>query len=361
MASRRAVGAVAAVVAIVVAAAALVVVTRRAETPEPQLGALLEDVVAAGAPGALALVVDGSSRQTAASGLADRERGRPLRPDDRFRAGSITKSFVASVVLQLAAEGKLGLDDPVERWLPGLVPAGITVRHLLAHTSGLPDYVDDPRVVAGRRFAPRALVAIATSRPSLGLPGERYAYASTNYVVLGLLVERVTRTRLAVQLERRIFRPFHLSATSFAPVAARELDVRGYRAAIHDGLVRGELKPTTGADASWAWAAGAMVSDADDLATFFTALLEGRIVPEPLLGQMIPERGYGLGVATFRTPCGIAVGHTGNLLGYVSVVWSTPDADRQVVLMVNTYPLAPDAEQAIHHALESAFCGRISG
>ena len=280
-----------------------------------------------------------------------------MRTTDRFRIGSITKTFVAVIVLQLAAEGRLGLDAPVARWLPDLVPRGITVRQLLAHTSGLSDYVDDPRAFTGKISDPRRLVALGVSRPPLGKPGERYAYASTNYIVLGLLVEHVTGTSLRRALEQRIFRPLRLSRTTFEPSTASELRVRGYLAPTRDGLVVGEPEETSGRSASWAWAAGAIVSDSADLATFFAGLLDGRLVPRSLLRQMVPEHGYGLGLAAFDTPCGVAVGHTGNLLGYVSAAWNTRDGDRRVVMMSNTFPLTPEAELAFHRALGVAFCG----
>lgn len=320
---------------------------------EPEYEPLLDAVVAAGVPGALALVEDGSRRQLLAAGLAARSPATRMRALDRFRVGSVTKTFVAAVVLQLVAEGKLELDAPVGRWLPGLVPPAITVRHLLAHTSGLDDYVNDPR--AFDLGSPRGLIALAGRRPTLGEPGERYAYASTNYLVLGLLVERVTGTSLERQLEERLFRPLGLARTTFEPGAVR-LHVHGYRALSHDGIVFERLEDTTGEDAGWAWAAGAIVSRADDVAAFFDALLAGRVVPQPLLGEMIPERGYGLGLASFRSRCGLAVGHTGNVLGYVSVVWNSPDRDRRVVLMGNVYPIGPDAERAIRALLEAAFC-----
>jgi D-alanyl-D-alanine carboxypeptidase len=282
-----------------------------------------------------------------------------MRPTDRFRAGSITKTFVAVVVLQLVTEGRIDLEDPVARWLPGLVPRAITVGQLLSHTSGLYDYVNDRRTFGEEVSDPRRLVAIALSHPALGVPGERYAYASTNYIVLGLLVERLTGASLGTELARRIFVPLRLRRTAYEPGPAPGLQVRGYEAASHDGIVTGNILRPAPRAARWAGAAGAVVSDARDLGTFLGALLGGRLVRGPLLAQMIPERGYGLGVAAFRTPCGTVVGHTGNLLGYVSVAWTTPDGRRRVVLMANTFPLAAEAEQAVHDALDAAVCGPI--
>lgn len=330
----------------------------------------LEAVVAAGSPGALVLVEDGTSRTQAAVGIADLRGRVRLRAGDRFRAGSITKTFVAVVVLQLVREGRLSLDDTVQRWLPGLVPNGrlVTLRQLLAHTSGISDYTADElflRRTASeprRTWTPQELVGRAVRMGPAGSPGERFSYASTNYVLLGLVVERVTDTTVGEELRRRILAPLRLRDTSFVPgtrVPGRH--AHGYAPSVHDGIV-GSLataRDRSTASASWAWAAGAVVSSAPDLSRFFRALLGGRLLPSRLLEQMRPAPGarYGLGLATFSTPCGTAVGHTGNLLGTVSAAWSTRNGRRRVVAMTNSYPLSPAADTAFRRLLEAAFCG----
>jgi D-alanyl-D-alanine carboxypeptidase len=324
----------------------------------PSLSSRLDDIVAAGVPGTLAYVVDGSRTVRLARGVANRKTGTELRATDRFRAGSITKIFVAAIVLQLAAERRLELDSPVGSWLPGLVDRRITVRQLLSHRSGLADYVDDSTIVSGDISSNRRLTQAALARTSVAAAGERYSYASTNYLVLGLLIERITGNDLGHELRMRIFRPFGLDGTAFEPGVAH-LRVRGYRSAIHDGIVSGEPEDTAGESAAWAWSAGAIVSDADDLARFVDGLVAGRVVSEPLLAEMIPEEGYGLGLATFTTPCGTAIGHTGNLAGYVSAVWVDAGAKRTVVLMANSFPLGPAADAAVHRALDTAFCGAV--
>lgn len=326
-------------------------------------------VVAGGSPGALLLVDDGSSRREAASGLAVLRGHAPLHTRDRFRVGSITKTFVAVVVLQLVDEHRLRLSDTVERWLPGLVPGGgrITVQELLGHTSGLADYAGDAaflrRTVAEprRRWTPRELVRVAVDDGPVDRPGERFAYASTNYVLLGLIVKRATGTSLERQLRRRIFAPLGLENTSFAP--GRRIPGRhahGYAPSEHDGIV-GSLstaRDRSTLSASWAWAAGAIVSNAPDLSRFLGALLQGRLLPARLLGLMRPagRARYGLGLARFRTPCGTAIGHTGALLGIVSAAWSTPDGRRRVVAMSNSFPLAPSSDAALRRLLDASFC-----
>jgi D-alanyl-D-alanine carboxypeptidase len=327
-------------------------------------------VVLAGSPGALVLVDDGSSRRVAASGLAVLQRRVPLHPRDRFRVGSITKTFVAVVVLELVDEHRLRLGDTVERWLPGLVPGGggITVRELLGHTSGLADYAGDPaflrRTVAQprRRWTPRELVRIALAGGPVAPPGGRFSYASTNYVLLGLVAERATGTSLERQLRRRIFTPLRLQDTSFTPgPRVRGRYVHGYAPSEHDGIVNSlaTARDRSAVTASWAWAAGAVVSTAPDLSRFLAALLQGRLVSPGLLALMRPAPGarYGLGLVAFRTPCGTAIGHTGALLGIVSAAWSSADGRRRVVAMTNSYPLSPAADAALRRLLDASFCG----
>ena len=160
---------------------------------------------------------------TGASGVADLRTARPMRPNDRFRAGSLTKPFVATVVLQLVAEGRLSLSDTVERWLPGILPYGdqITVRQLLNHTSGVPDNTFVEPIVelyTGNRFRswrPRELVALIADLPPDFAAGTAWSYSNTGYALAGLIVEQVTGHRLGRELKRRIFRPLRLRDTSF--------------------------------------------------------------------------------------------------------------------------------------------------
>jgi D-alanyl-D-alanine carboxypeptidase len=353
----RRTAAITAAAAVFVAAFALAAVDED-EPPSrgaPSLGSRLDEVVASGVPGVLAHVADGQRRVLLARGVANRDTGAALRASDRFRAGSITKTFVAAVVLQLVAEGRIELDAPVVGWLPSLVGERITVRELLSHRSGLADYVDDDAIVSGEVTSNRRLTEAALARAPVAAPGERFSYASTNYLLLGLLVERVTGHSLEQELRARILRPLGLAATTFVPGVVR-LRVRGYRPSVHDGIVSGDPRDTAGESAAWAWAAGAIVSDADDLARFLHALVAGRVVPGPLLDEMIPTQGYGLGLAAFTTPCGTAIGHSGNLGGYVSIAWADRRAERTVVLMANAYPLRPEADSAVHRALDAAFC-----
>ena len=326
----------------------------RAPTDPTALQKQLDGVVEAGAPGVVGLIRTGERTWQGASGLGDLRANRPARAGDRFRIGSVTKSFLATVVLQLVGEGRLSLDDNLERWLPGLVPGGerITVRQLLNHTSGLYNYTDDlPE--PPRRFRPRELVAIATGHKPLFAPGTEFSYSNTNYILAGLLVERATGQPLADQLEQRIFQPLGLDDTEL-PTTQRALagpHVRGYAPPDKDWQVSNgpaRLVDVTEMDTSWAWAAGAMVSTTADLARFYQALLGGQLLPPEQLKQMrttvdASQVGhgtrYGLGLEVLRPGCGVELwGHGGSLEGYGTTAFSTPDANRQLVMVINLQP-----------------------
>jgi len=314
---------------------------------------LLDDVVAAGTPGALEIVRSEAGTWRGASGQANVAAALPMRADLRFRVGSVTKSFVAVVVLQLVAEGRIRLDERVV--------GKARVRDLLAHTSGIPDLSELPQLME-RHWTPRQLASAALARKgAFPHPGSRFSYSSTNYVLLGLLVERRTGHMLRQEITTRILRPLGLHQTSFRLAL---VDIHGYMPPIRDGIVRARPgRDTLYDDASWTWGSADLVSTAGDLARFYRALLGGRLLPHQLLEAMLtpavdrPNRlEYGFGLAIVRTPCGLAYGHTGNVLGYVSAVWNDRDAHRQVVIVANAYPLGVDADQAVRNALERSFC-----
>jgi D-alanyl-D-alanine carboxypeptidase len=325
----------------------------------------LDDVVAAGAAGALAEVHDGSDRWRAASGTAELRKSRPVPVDGRFRVGSLTKSFVATVVLQLVAECDVRLDDTVERWLPGLVPAGadITVRHLLTHTSGVYDYVEalpirDPEQflrIRWRTWDPRDLVALATARPPLFQPGARWQYSSTNYILLGLIVERATGRAYGAEVERRIIRPLRLRHTSLpgtSPVIPGP-HAHGYLPVMDNG----EVTPVdiTARNPSMMWAAGEVISTAADLNRFHAALIGGRLLPAVGLRELttavagserLEHWGDGgpvrcastMGLRRCELPSGVTVyGTDGNGLGYETWSYVTGDTSRRVTVSITPW------------------------
>lgn len=332
--------------------------------------ALERAVAEIGAPGAaLYVAVPGRGVWTGARGLADVRRGIPLVPHDRMRIASVTKSFVAVVALQLVQEGWLSLDQTVEHWLPGLVPGGdgIAVRHLLAHTSGLPEYMTDGFVGRVRRepnrvWAPSELVAEALSRPRLFAPGApgRWAYSNTNYILLGMIVERVTGNSLEHELGQRIIGPLGLGRSVMAGPSADPGDLaRGY--------VRGD--DYTVLNMSFAWAAGGMVASAEDVGRFAGALFGGELLrPETLAlmqsfgstagGLGVADLGYGLGLMERTLPADglpaaarLARGHTGALAGYRSAMWHLPQSGVTVVALVNSYDVDPN--RVVRRAIEA--------
>jgi D-alanyl-D-alanine carboxypeptidase len=356
-------------VAAVVAVGAAGATDARALASDTIIDDTVRRLVADGSPGAIALVRTEAGTTRAVAGLARITPRVRLRSVDRYRVASVTKTFVATVVLQLAAEGKLGLDDTVERRLPGLVPNGgsITLRQLLNHTSGLFDYDSDREWQAarlarpGRVWTPRELVGVATSHPPLFKPGSRWAYSNTNYILLGLVVEAVTGRPLAEQLEQRLFRRLALRSTSYPTRTAI-----GGRFA-HGYVVsrppiprpRGTLIDVSSLLSPSAWGAGQIVSNARDVAAFYAALLGGRLLQPTMLATMkTPVAGYdyGLGLAVFHTPCGKAFGHNGDIAGYRTVALSTPNGRRVAVVMINI-DLKVTWGRLLADAQE-VFCGR---
>jgi D-alanyl-D-alanine carboxypeptidase len=323
------------------AAAALVAVAAVSlrDTP-PTVQEAVDDLVESGVPGVIVRLRDGEDVQELAGGEAS--------VDDRFRIGSVTKTFVAALTLELADLGILSLDDTVADFEPRLVSdAGeITIRELISHRAGLFDYTSDPALLRGD-LDPRALIGIADGKSRT----TGYSYSSTNYLVLGFVLQRAGLAGLDEMLSRQILEPFRLADTTFEPNALEGPHLHGHERPLRDGIATGTLRDTSDRTARSAWAAGAMVSTAADLDRFFTRLLPGD------LGRRMRPRGddrYGLGLARFDTDCGPVVGHTGNLLGTITIVWTR--GDRVLVAAANVYPLTPEQETNLRLLLERAFC-----
>jgi D-alanyl-D-alanine carboxypeptidase len=328
--------------AVVIALSVCVTAAPAASSAKPvKLAQLARSLVKAGAPGALVYVRTPIATRAGAAGFADVAAHVTMRAADRWRIASVSKAFVSTIVLQLEAEGKLDIDDPVERWLPGVVPHGsaITLRELLNHTSGLFNYTDDTdwfaTVVAdpARAWTPRELLAIALAHPALFPPGTNWSYSNTNYLLLGLVVETATGDNLGDELQKRIFTPLALTSTSFPQTIVLAPDfVHGY---VGDAVtdIAPLLSPT------WAWAAGGIVSNARDVTTFYRSLLTGRLLPAAQLDEMkVPSAvagTYGLGISSAFTTCGRAFGHDGDFLGWRTAVLATANGRREAVVMVN--------------------------
>lgn len=328
----------------------------------------LDDLVGTGAVGALAEVRDGRAVWRGVGGVAEVGTRHPVPVTGRFRIGSISKTFLATVVLQLVAEGRLGLDDPLDAWLPGEVPDGdrITVRELLSHTSGLYDVVRTLPMPPSREFyenrwrrwtADELIRRAVANPPAFEPPGSAYAYSNTDYLLLGWIVERVTGRPYREEIGRRILRPLRLRGTT-SPGGSPW--VRGPHPHGYVPTPRGALLDYTAMNPSVFGAAGDMISTTRDLDTFFAALLGGRLLPPALLREMeTPVRRdapYGLGMFVKGTSCGVRVyGHDGDALAYQSWSYATRDGRRQASIAL-TPDFSADLDDAVDAFLDDVFC-----
>ncbi|WP_202515357.1 MULTISPECIES: serine hydrolase domain-containing protein [unclassified Streptomyces] len=322
----------------------------------------VEAVVAAGVPGVTATVRDAHGTWSTTAGVGDLRTGRHRSAADRYRVGSITKTFVATVLLQLEAEGRLSLDDTVDRWLPGVVRGHghdgrhITLRRLLNHTSGIYDYTSDDGFARDHflkegffrhrydTVTPAALVAIAMRHAPEFAPGASWSYSNTNYVVAGMVIEKVTGRTYADEITRRVIRPLHLTATSL-PGTRVGVPRPGSRA--YSKLAEAATGPTydvTALNPSIASSAGEMISDSADLDRFYSALLRGKLLPAHQLKEMkttvkiagVPNVRYGLGLMDTRLTCGVHVwGHDGGIHGSTSSAVTTADGRHSLALNLN--------------------------
>lgn len=316
---------------------------------------LLDRAVSTGGlPGILVEIRDGDDRWFGTAGVADTDTGRLRRPADRFRIGSATKTFVATVALQLVGEGAFALDDTVARWLPD--GDRITIRQLLNHTSGVFNYTgDQPALCAQQVHTPAGLVDIALAHPPAFPPGTDWAYSNTNYVLIGMIIEHATGNTVADEIERRIARPLGLTGT-YLP-RGHDTTIRGPHskhytkkfvpdpdATIYDG---------TEIDSSIFWATGGMISCAGEFNDFLGALLGGHLLGAEQQRAMfatvpthdwIPNTEYGLGISSVRLPGGTTVwGMGGALFGSWSYAYGTRDGRHVLTVNANGDWVHPDS------------------
>ena len=311
-------------------------------------------------PGAvLSVDIPGYEPWHGASGFADMRRTQAMESTTEVRIASISKVFTAVVVLQLIEEGRLSLDTPLSTWYPQIVPNAdrITVRNLLQHTTGLYDYLEDKHFLSELFqmptyvWPPSELVAYAAARPSAFEPGAKGAwdYSSTNYVILGMIVERVTGNTLAHEMRERIFTPLGLEHTFFPPDdTVQGAAARGYR----------QLVDQTNISLSFAFATANLVSTADDVRRFGVALFGGKLLKPETMEQMftfkngkgqynMPMLEYGLGVMRnqldiragapghIRKATCTVLGHTGGFGGFRSALWHEPESGITIALGMN--------------------------
>lgn len=378
----RAVVAAAVVLGLVTATAS----TASAATSTADVHRAAQRWVEAGAPGVAVRIDDGRRTTELVRQNSWSRRDHRLRLGDEHKFASNTKVVTGVLVLQQVQEGRLSLDGPANKWLPQ-IPDGITVRMLLNRTSGLFDFLNDPRLtpmLLGRdpkRWSPRDLPAVAFEHPPLFPPGERWNYSNTNYISLGVILEAVSGKRYADLVQERIidrlgmehtylsdangFRGRH--AHGYEPDAAHLGPLLPPGTPVGDGFAGPQLHEhvqTEGIDLSASWAAGGLISTAEEWPKFLRALFGGRLLPAELPAEMkeaVPQGngdGYGLGLMEINTPCGTVWGHSGGFPGYRSHNYVDATGTRTVtVLATTTFKLhAPEAAKAQREMVNTAVC-----
>jgi D-alanyl-D-alanine carboxypeptidase len=328
--------------------------TDAAATPDEELQQLLNRWRERADVPAVALAVNGPgrSRFVTTSGTEERGGGTAVTTDAQFRVASTTKLFVATVVLQLVEEGRLRLDAPVSAYVPGFRHArGVTIRQLLNHTSGVPDYTRTDHFHEGllehrgRTWSTEELLALVADIRRDFAPGTDYLYSNTGYVLLGRVIATVTGSTWAAEVRRRIFDPLRLQHTY---VAGAESVPGGVLPGYIDVDMDGDVENVETGD-PWPaletaeGPAGAVVSTAGDLAAFASALFRGRLVSPSTLEQMVADgphhprnANYGLGVEISRPDYRLTIwGHGGFTIGFKSTLWYVPTQDLVVVVLAN--------------------------
>ena len=302
-------------------------------------------MTAASIPGAIIGIWGPEGRYVRAVGVADKASRAPMKTDFYSRIGSMTKTFTVTAILQLAEQGKLGLDDPIGKYIDG-VPNGstITLRELARMRSGLENYANTTEfqqaLVADpyRTFTPQELLGYAFAAPIVFPPGEGFEYSNTNTVLLGLVVEKLSGQPLPDYIRHHVLVPLGMGHTSFPTTNVfPEPHAQGYTTMTANGTET----TATGWNPSWAWAAGAMISTLEDMHIWAPALATGKLLnPEmqeqrlqtlSIAGQTPPD-GYGLGIFNL----GGWIGHNGSVPGYEAVAVYLPEKQSTLVILINT-------------------------
>ncbi|MDW4911053.1 serine hydrolase domain-containing protein [Streptomyces sp. ADMS] len=341
--------------------AALVSAPAGAVTPGPatdqSLQRQLEQLVRApgGPPGVIAVLQRGESRRILRAGVADLDTGRPVEPTDHMRIASTAKAFSGAVALRLVDRGTLGLEDTIGRRLPALPRAwhAVTLRQLLTHTSGLPDFSRSPDFLSiltadpHHRFDSRRLLDFVAGEPLLFRPGSRYQYSNSDNIAVALMAEAATGNRYEELLRRLVHRPLGLRNTSLPQgFELPEPYMRGYDVSLQPPAAPEDVSELIGA--SGVWASGGIVSTPHDMTRFIRGYAGGALVSPATLreqrrwvdGASEPAGpgGNEAGAAIFRytTRCGVVLGHTGNTPGYTQLIAATPDGERSLTFSLTT-------------------------
>ncbi|MDA8370438.1 MAG: serine hydrolase [Nocardiopsaceae bacterium] len=330
----------------------------------------LNQVVEQGSSGAVAELVvrneEGADVWNGVAGVADRTTGEPVDPTAHFRIASLSKPFVAATVLQLVEEGRLGLDDTVEELLPGVVKGGgqVTLRQLLSHTSGLFSYNKDMPSVRrdpDRVWDPEELVKVANGHDPVFTPGTDVEYSNTNYVLVAMVIEKVTGRPYTEAVTERIIQPLGLKDTSIPSESAMPEPVMHAYLAIppHEGAAPEPSDITEFNPTRW-YGTAQIVSTVSDINRFWEALLGGEVLGDAVLKEMLTVQGttddgygYALGPRQYTLTCGVDVWmHSGNIPGYRN--WTVHSAERHFTLFQARF--AEDPDPPAWEAIETAMC-----
>ncbi|MFF0328840.1 serine hydrolase domain-containing protein [Nonomuraea angiospora] len=350
----------------------------------PELQKVIQEIVDSGFTGVTLRVHDERGEWAGSAGVGKLGQSAEPPVNGHVRIGSNTKTFTATVVLQLVGEGKLGLDDPVDDHLPEFgLDRRITVRMLLQHTSGVfnftGEYYEDGTIAQGitwsgqewvdnrfRTYRPEELVRLALSKPARFEPGEGWSYSNTNYVLARLLVEKVTGRSLGEEMRRLILGPLGLSGTVVPDTSPEIPEPHAHAYYRYGEAGREETVDVTRQNPSWISTGGDMISTTQDLHTFISALVGGRLLPAHLLAEMCtpePKAGYGLGVFVQDTECGgTVITHNGGIAGHGALMYSTPDGSRTLTAALNYVDdpgmsLAEAFQKATRRLVNEVFCG----
>ncbi|MEU6218476.1 serine hydrolase domain-containing protein [Streptomyces sp. NPDC047022] len=333
------------------------------------LKAAIGGLPSADVTGALVRITGRAGHWSGTSGVGNLETGQGVPPDAHIRIGSISKVFTATIVLQLAAEHRIDLDQPVQRYLPGVLPADlppVTVGRLLNHTSGLPRGGDDPDFGDGspewfaanrlKSFTPQQVIDTMAGRPMEFAPGTAQQYNGMNYYVAGVLIEKITGRSFADEVRSRITRPLALHDTYVPDAHDPRLPSPHSDGYLTVTSPDGSTRPVDVTEQSpWPWAEGGMISTPADLDRFMTALFRGRLLPPAQQAELftvpdVPshhssqcrsETDAGracmtMGLMRVKASNGVVVwGKTGSRPGYTSGVFATRDLSRTIVYSLN--------------------------
>jgi D-alanyl-D-alanine carboxypeptidase len=351
-----------------------------------------------GAPGVLTELHTARGDVRVRSGHGDVAARTPVPWNAKFRIGSFTKTFVSATLLQLVGEHRLSLDDPVDRWLPGLIRANgndgrtISVRQLMQQTSGLPDYLQGLPYLGNKtgfeknRFktvTPQQAITLAMKYKPEFAPGTKWAYSNTNYILAGMIINHITGHPWQQEVHNRIVKPLGLHHTYLpdtSPLIPQPHAV-GYERFPGPGATPEDLKYGDPIDAtlqnpSWGGSAGEIISTTDDSDRFLQALVTGKILHPAQLAEMQktvptdanfqknwPGSRYGLGLMWIPNSCGGSWSHGGDIQGFQTRNGVSPDGSRSVIVSINTDTPKPKAgltlpaKDLTTDLIDDALCG----